>query len=150
MNKEKVLELYEKYPKILRELGGDKRYTCMSWEHGGISCGDGWYNLLKTLFSSLQHQTDKNYYPQVIADQIKEKFGGLRIYYHFEENPRHKELVEVVLKPEYAERSEKYLSGMISFAETMSYQICEICGDRGAVNGSGWARVLCSNCRGEE
>ena len=64
-------------------------------------------------------------YPQVIATQVKEKFGGLRFY----------------------ERgcNEDYQA--ISFAESLSYHICEKCGsmkDVGRTNG--WIYTRCKKC----
>ena len=50
----------------------------MCW---GFSCGDGWYLLIDRLCSSLQWDTDTNKYPQVVATQVKEKYGTLRFYY---------------------------------------------------------------------
>jgi hypothetical protein len=32
---------------------------------------------------------------------------------------------------------------MIAMAESMSYRICEECGDRGKMRGGGWVRTLC-------
>ena len=72
MTDEKIEELYKKYPEILRNLHGDPSETCMSDMHGGIACGDGWYNLLDKLMSWCQFQTNNNCYPQLIAEQIKQ------------------------------------------------------------------------------
>ena len=44
MNKELELKLVEKYPKILKEYGGDPKQTCMAF--GIETSGDGWYNFL--------------------------------------------------------------------------------------------------------
>jgi len=81
MRKELDEKLCAKYPKIFANRNGDKRKTLMCW---GFSCGDGWYWLLDRLCSNLQWDTDKNNrdekYPQIVAMQVKEKFGGLRFY----------------------------------------------------------------------
>jgi len=133
------LALKEKYPKILKNLGGNARETCMSWVHDGISVNDGWLPLLDKLMHCLQFHHDKNGYPQVVADQIKEKFGTLRFYYHTEENDTN--------HPYKGEtRSSDYLSGIISFAESMSSMICENCGDHGEITRNGWIKVRCKNC----
>jgi hypothetical protein len=57
----------------------------MSSEHGGIDIEDDWIPILESLFQFCQFNHDYNGYPQLVADQIKEKFGSLRFYYHFEE-----------------------------------------------------------------
>lgn len=143
---ERDKKLQEEFPKILKNLGGDSRKTCMSWEHGGIAVGDGWIPLLERLMAFCQFHTDKNYYPQVVADQIKEKFGTLRFYYHFEDNPEHAEFAKRVHKPEYAIREPEMLRGAISFAESMSSMICEDCGKPGEVHGNRWLKCACPEC----
>lgn len=62
--------------------------------------------------------------PQVIADQVKEKYGGLRFY--------------------YTGGNDK-ISHYIDFAEYMSYTTCEECGQPGQMygQGGGWIRTLC-------
>jgi hypothetical protein len=55
--------------------------------------------------------------------QIKEKFGGLRIYY---------------------DGRSDYIDGLISMAECYSYKTCEACGKPGAkTNHGGWMATLC-------
>jgi hypothetical protein len=82
-----------------------------------------------------QWYADKNGYPQLVAEQIKEKFGELRFYYRFEDKGEH--------KPEqYA-----FLEGVISFAETMSPYTCERCGEKGEINNRGWLSCRCAPCR---
>lgn len=146
MNDENIDKLQEKYPIILKNLGGDPGQTCMSWMHGGIACGDGWYQLLDDIMGWCQFQTDKNCYPQVIAEQIKEKFGTLRFYYTLEDNPKLEELKKTVHKPEYAHRPGEMLEGAISFAEYMSGRICEHCGYPGKVRGTRWRVCACDEC----
>lgn len=59
---------------------------------------------------------------QVVASQVKEKFGGLRFYYN---------------------GGDEFVSGLAAMAESMSYVTCEECGNPGAQNNSGWIRTLC-------
>ena len=56
MKKELQNKLYEKYPKIFRQKDLDKTQTAMCW---GISCDDGWYNIIDTLCESLQELVDQ-------------------------------------------------------------------------------------------
>lgn len=60
--------------------------------------------------------------PQVVATQIKEKFGGLRFYYMGGDN---------------------YVRGLVAMAETMSEVTCEICGDPAVGRPSAWIKTLC-------
>ena len=68
----KILEkkLVAKYPDIFKDYGGDIRQTCMGW---GLACGKGWFLLLDKLCNKIK---DMN----VVARQVKEKFGTLRFY----------------------------------------------------------------------
>lgn len=71
-------QLCKKYPVIFQHRHGDMKETCMCW---GMSCGDGWYNLLDRLCEELT-TVSKDSGLIIIADQVKEKFAGLRFYYH--------------------------------------------------------------------
>ena len=87
----------------------------------GIQCGDGWYYLIDALCAMLQHATT-NGAPQVIATDVKEKFGGLRFHCRGHNDEQ---------------------EGMITLAEYMSGRLCEICGNRGTVLRSGWVKTRC-------
>lgn len=63
---------------------------------------------------------------EVVFEQVKEKFGGLRIY---------------------ARGYDEYVSGLLSMADAMSYITCEDCGKPGKRGGSGWVATLCDECR---
>lgn len=59
---------------------------------------------------------------QVVAIQVKEKFGGLRFYYN---------------------GGDDYIKGVVDMAEEMSYVTCEECGAPGKPTKGGWIRTLC-------
>jgi hypothetical protein len=59
---------------------------------------------------------------QVVATQVKEKFGTLRFYYGGGDDVIH---------------------GMAGMAESMSGCTCEVCGNVGRQRGGGWIRTLC-------
>lgn len=147
MTEEKTKELAEKYPEILKNLGGDPSKTCMSDMHGGIAVDDGWFDLLDSVMGWCQFHTEKNRYPQLVADQIKEKFGTLRFYYHFEENSEYEEFKKNVVEERYAHRSEKYLEGALDFAQHISGKICEECGAPGSQTKTRWVKTLCPTCK---
>ena len=116
-------EMRETYPKIF------------SQPFGGFAVGPGWWPLIKTLCHLIQSHIDwKNnraekypdlmYKPveQVVAHQIKEKFGGLRFYY---------------------DGGNDIIAGMVTMAEEIANQTCETCGSPGRTYSSGWVRTLC-------
>jgi hypothetical protein len=129
MKKELELKLVEKYPVILRDYGGDKMKTCMHW---GMECGDGWYTLLDQLLEKLDFMSN-NFGVQVIAEQIKEKFGTLRFYYST--------IVKTDLNVNHI--AEKIIDDIIDHAETKSKYICEVTGSHGVLcHKNGWLRTL--------
>jgi hypothetical protein len=62
------------------------------------------------------------YVHRVVAQQVKEKFGGLRFYYM---------------------GGDDAVSGMVRMAESWAAHTCETCGDRGTLRHGGWVRTLC-------
>ena len=129
MTTELELKLVEKYPAILKDYRGDKMKTCMHW---GMECGDGWYDLLDDLLHKLDF-ISKSSDTQVVADQIKEKFGTLRFYYStikVEESG-----VDPIV--------DKIISDIVHCAERRSAYTCEQTGKRGDLcSRGGWLRTL--------
>jgi hypothetical protein len=130
-------QLLEKYPEFFSNILKSPTESCIST---GIECGNGWYDLIDLICYKVENLNknikDRN---RLIAgnneeiidfkfDQIKEKFGGLRAYYS---------------------GGDHYIRGLVSMAEMMSYKICEVCGNRGKPNKSGWISTLCDSCRGK-
>ena len=132
-------KLYDQYPNLFTDRHKSPIESCMAF---GIECGDGWYEILSSLCflinqheRNIQGQTEykqkenpdytSDYYP-VIFQQIKEKFGGLRVYYG---------------------GGDDYVDGLVSMAEAWSYKTCEVCGEKGSPNKTGWITTLCDNCR---
>lgn len=66
---------------------------------------------------------------QVVALQVKEKFGGLRFY---------------------VSGSDKYIRGMIYMAENLSLVTCEECGKPGRPRDGKWISTLCDEHAHEE
>ena len=129
--------LCEKYPKIFVDRYASMTETCMCW---GFEHGDGWYQIIDSLCANIQHHIDynnKNFekgytqykqVPQVVATQIKEKFGTLRFYY---------------------DGGDDVIDGMVSMAESWSAVACEECGVPGTQNSRGWIKTLCETHRKE-
>jgi hypothetical protein len=132
MKEELDKKLCEKYPKIFKNRNGSMQETCMCW---GFSHDDGWYDIVDSLCASIQNHINNKRYQfremsqedfdeehQVVAAQVKEKFGGLRFY---------------------IDGGDDWVYGAISMAESMSYRTCEVCGAPGKTRGTGWIRTTC-------
>lgn len=112
MNSELVQKLKNKYPIIL-----EKSYD--------YSFDDGWYNIVECAIDLIQkHLEHRNQVENFRFTQLKEKFGGLRMY-----------------KEGYYD---DYIDGIIRFAESLSFKTCEVTGNPGlkCIKG-GWIRTLC-------
>ena len=120
MKKELELELVKKYPKLFQEYNKPPQQSCMAF---GCECGNGWYNILNELFEALSK------YDDIILAQVKEKFGGLRVYIHGAP-------VDV----------SKEVHKLIDNAEEKSFTVCEMCGKEGTLRGDGWMVTLCESC----
>ena len=140
MKKELDNYLCETYPKLFANRNRPMSETAMCW---GFSCGDGWFAIIDRLCANIQNyidwqneNADKGYkqykeVPQVVVDQVKEKFGTLRFYYH---------------------GGDEHISGMVRMAESMTSVTCEGCGARGKLFGvsekgiTGWMHTYCEPC----
>ena len=144
MKEELQQQLYAEYPALFVNKNKEPIESAMAF---GIECGDGWYDLIKgmcylirqrekNIANNLQYCEENNLptpelelsYANVAFDQVKEKWGGLRIYYS---------------------GGDAFVSGVISMTEQMSYKICEYCGNKGQPNKEGWIVTLCDTCRKE-
>jgi len=129
MNEALARDLYLKYPKILTRDGAEVY----------LDVGDGWYDILDSLCGQIQHHIDwKNCegtyaahkahrrdtetVPQLVAEQIKEKFSTLRFY---------------------AYGGDEKIAGMIEMAESFTAHVCEVCGSPGKRTKGGWIKTLC-------
>lgn len=131
MKEEEDKFLCKKYPLIFKDRNGSVMETCMAW---GFECDSGWFNLLDTLCGEIQRHIDwkskdlseeERTDLQVVASQVKEKFGTLRFYYY---------------------GGDDTIRGMIDFAEAFSAKVCECCGAPGHLRKDGWHKTLCDAC----
>lgn len=111
--------LCQRYPKIFADRHASMQTTCMVW---GFSCGDGWFALIDELCARLQYMTDHEGAPQIVATQVKEKFGSLRFYVRSAAEAQFKVIDEI---------------------EGRSFSICEVCGAPGELLVTGWYQVRC-------
>ena len=74
--------------------------------------------------AEMELKSPRKLYPdcEVVITQIKEKFGGLRFYY---------------------DGGDEYIAGAVHLAESMSYKICEQCGEKGDLRGVQWLYTAC-------
>lgn len=113
-----VKGLESKYPKMF------------SHPYGGVAVGPGWWPIIEVLCANIQshidwwntNRGDRLIVPQVVVEQIKEKYGGLRFYY---------------------QGGDDQISGMVRMAEAWAYRSCEDCGAPGKSRSGGWVKVLC-------
>lgn len=135
MNTELQNQLYEKYPQLFVNKDKTPIQSPMCF---GIEVNDGWYDIISTVCWMIkQHEDNKRWqteykqkedptyesdYFSVKFDQIKEKYGGLRLYFS---------------------GGDDYVEGLVSIAEAMSYKICDICGNKGQPNDGGWISTRC-------
>jgi len=118
-------EMQEYFPKVFPKIFEGK--------YGGIAVGKGWFDILNSACQLIQSHIDwKNkdgqVVPQVVAEQVKEKFGDLRFY---------------------VQGGDDYTQGIIAMAEQMSGKVCEDCGAPGEAGGRGWISTLCPTHRAE-
>lgn len=91
-----------------------------------ISCDAGWYPIIVQLDQQLA-ELDPNYE----LHQCKEKFAGLRYYFHTE-----------------VDGARDQMHTLVREAETRCETTCELCGEPGTrhTNRRGWLKTLCATC----
>ena len=123
---------YEAFVKRLEET-----YPNMfSQPYGGVAVSAGWWPIIEILCANIQSHTDwwntnrkdRPIVEQVVVEQIKEKFGGLRFYYS---------------------GGDDTVAGMVRMAEAWADVACEECGAFGKRRSGGWIRTLCDHHEAE-
>ncbi len=120
MNKEKTDKLFGDFPNLYRGRFLPKTENLMSY---GFAIGGGWFDLVHEMSSKITELD-----PDCLMIQMKEKFGGLRVYC----DTKVPEVLEI-----------------ISEYEALSYKTCEFCGttiDVGSRSHNGWLKTLCNEC----
>jgi hypothetical protein len=103
-------------------IGGDFRYTGMTL---GFRHDDGWFHILWRLCEDLEPliaEFEQGTGRQFEILQVKEKFGGLRIYVN---------------------DADDNICLFIETAQLASSRTCEVCGQPGTMREGGWIRTLC-------
>lgn len=171
MNQELEKKIAEKYPKLFINKNLSPRETLICF---GCECGDGWYKILDHLFGYLNdlmsrklnidyteeykklHKGEIDYYeshyyyrhlpPQIVLDQVKEKYATLRVYYHFDYEEVPDGVKPLINLQQLEEKLKEYyiaVDNAIEYAEYQSSVTCEVTGEDGRLYSKGWHRVLC-------
>lgn len=120
MSPELEKKLVEKYPGLFRDkdLPPTQSLMCFGCEHD-----DGWYDIVEAMCGLISRHLEgtTNEHPYRFT-QIKEKFGGLRVY---------------------GTGGDDYIHGVVDMAESMSYKTCEVTGQPGRLHHRGiWLKTL--------
>lgn len=123
--------LAKNFPGMFRDLYGDPRDTCMAF---GVATGPGWFEIIKSACEKIAKVIEKH--PEQSGfrfAQIKEKFGGLRLYY----------------SGTFPSAGKLEIDEILESAEQEAYKTCEECGAKDDVttDGPGWILTLCCKCR---
>ena len=115
-----ALELFERYPALYRLAGAPSEQPCEPFAFDGFTVGDGWFAIIDRLSAKLAED------PNVIAVQVKEKYGTLKFH----------------VDPTARFHSERLA------ANKESERVCEVCGAPGTLKARlrGWWSVRCEPC----
>jgi hypothetical protein len=112
-------KLYADFPELFVEKDWPVTQSCMSF---GCEIFDGWEPIVRGACEELAAMGIEGLH----IVQVKEKFGGLRIYLN------------------------QYPDGALEIttaAEDESYKVCEVCGEPGTLESKGWWNTRCAECR---
>jgi hypothetical protein len=140
MTPEKQQILFDRYPTLFAYARKESQHSIAL----GITCNDGWFDLIDTLCATLDRlvvdRTQRRAQAGLPEEannirvvQIKEKFGSLRFY--------------VAGVPASGDEPNAVYTA-IWLAETLSSRICESCGAPAKLDGEhGWWRTECGPCQ---
>jgi hypothetical protein len=157
-------KLYEEFPEIFQQKDQDMTRTAMCW---GISCGDGWFNIIRGLCISIQQAVDN---PRKELKRLSESLEkavaaeekDVELIEFYEKNISNlkNEIIDQVQAVQVKEKfgtlrfytngffNEK-IENYIDMAENLSEITCEDCGLPGKANDGGWIKVRCESCEGK-
>jgi hypothetical protein len=122
---EEQLKIFKKYPSMFIGVNQPSKYSCMAF---GLEVNPGWYSLIENMCDEIYQVSSQNNFT-VVFDQIKEKFGALRVYYNVTECE----------KDEYLDMIDK----IIFKYEKLSTITCDVCGKPGKLGNNGWHMTRC-------
>lgn len=116
------MHLKEYISEVKNNISRDEAYTCVNV---------GWYGLIDKFYDELE-KYNLNVIKKVIINEIKVKYGILRIYYGFNDTEY------------FRSTSIKPLNDIYEEIQTSSMKMCEYCGKEGKhVEKNNWIYVLC-------
>ena len=158
-NKELESTLGEDFAFMKRKPGD--RSSC--YQRYGCGCGDGWYQLIHDLCVEIAAAYSRaGREPDIIVEQIKEKFAKLRFYYRFEGASmklvidflgsgtlRFDPTDESISEDVKALRAE--IKSIVRRYEEKSGTVCEYCSGEGSLrklplNNYTYFKTLCGEC----
>lgn len=128
MTNYKLDTLHKIFPQIFT-WPEPSRFTNKDWSDTPwpFECGEGWADLIHDLCTEILDECKYSGCRIPVAEQVKEKFGGLRFY---------------------VDQASPEVYGIIDKFESYSYKVCEVCGDPGTPRPGGWTRTLCDHHSG--
>ena len=101
------------------------------WQQCGAyeECPEGWQETAKKVEAVLLAEGVK-------INQIKEKFGGLRVYWGWPEEWND-------LEDETFHDKCEQIECLIDIADWVCQRTCMVCGEKGTLYNEGWVNVLC-------
>lgn len=132
MNKDKQQLLFEEFPELFSQKDLPMTQTCMCW---GIDTDDGWFDIIREVCQKIQ-KIETAHRLGIQFTQVKEKFGELRMYITWSGNNREDIPYSIV--------DEIY--NILEEATKKSLKTCEVCGNPGRPNVTGWIKTLCEKC----
>lgn len=115
-------QIVQKYPSYFKGYKTQDSHVPLMW---GFEISSGWLEIIDSLCEKIQSLNACNDFTIV---QIKEKFGGLRVYCHY---------------------SNAEIESAIVDAEKEAMKTCEMCGTKENITTQGkrWIKTLCDVCR---
>lgn len=93
----------------------------------GFECGDGWLPILEDLFAKFDEIAKRDKFEDFQVVQVKEKFGGLRVY---------------------VDGGNKEINKLITEAGKKADKTCEVCGSSAETHEiDNWYTTLCERCK---
>lgn len=106
-----------KLERLAPTVCGGGAFVCGCW------CPRGWEKLVEDLVVEVEKLAVAQNLSLLRIDQIKEKFGGLRVYFNRVESEE--------------------IRNLVSSAEARSFSICDQCGEPGKPSKGGWVSTRC-------
>lgn len=159
MREEFEQKLGSEFPFMKRNPNGESIEKITNvYQKWGCQCGDGWFNLIRDLCREITEKYEKEgISADIIIEQVKEKFAGLRFYYSYPDSPLAFHALDFIggsgvrFYPESDDDGKECLrrdiADIVRKYEALSKTVCELCGAEGEARMDlRWKRTLCNSC----